>query len=305
MKCPKCDYLGFDTGNRCRNCGYDFSLIGNVTVTPARTTPNPDLDLPLADRDRLPSPTPAWADQIDRALTEPPTAPPIEHPQPPPSFRGEPALPLFSGPDDDEPLIKVPATPRPPLAVRRTPDTPRLRTVARSREIEPTLQFRDEPEAAPAPAAPPAPRRDVTYGPEDVSSIGPRLTAGAIDYSILLAIDAAVVYFTLRLAALTWSDWGQLPPIPMLVFLALIQFAYFAAFTAFGGQTIGKMAVGIRVVADDNHLLDPTRAAQRSLAGIVSVLTFGAGFVPAFIGGDRRTLHDRLAHTRVVALRTA
>ena len=27
MKCPKCHYLGFDTGDRCRNCGYDFSLL--------------------------------------------------------------------------------------------------------------------------------------------------------------------------------------------------------------------------------------------------------------------------------------
>ena len=27
MKCPKCDYLGFETGDRCKNCGYDFSLL--------------------------------------------------------------------------------------------------------------------------------------------------------------------------------------------------------------------------------------------------------------------------------------
>ena len=26
MKCPKCGYLGFETTERCRNCGYDFSL---------------------------------------------------------------------------------------------------------------------------------------------------------------------------------------------------------------------------------------------------------------------------------------
>ena len=26
MKCPKCEYLGFETGDRCKNCGYDFSL---------------------------------------------------------------------------------------------------------------------------------------------------------------------------------------------------------------------------------------------------------------------------------------
>ncbi len=26
MKCPKCGYLGFERVDRCRNCGYDFSL---------------------------------------------------------------------------------------------------------------------------------------------------------------------------------------------------------------------------------------------------------------------------------------
>ena len=26
MKCPKCGYLGFEDMERCRNCGYDFSL---------------------------------------------------------------------------------------------------------------------------------------------------------------------------------------------------------------------------------------------------------------------------------------
>src|ERR1700680_5077973 len=26
MKCPKCGYLGFERVERCRNCGYDFSL---------------------------------------------------------------------------------------------------------------------------------------------------------------------------------------------------------------------------------------------------------------------------------------
>lgn len=26
MRCPKCHYISFDSGERCRNCGYDFSL---------------------------------------------------------------------------------------------------------------------------------------------------------------------------------------------------------------------------------------------------------------------------------------
>jgi hypothetical protein len=30
-------------------------------------------------------------------------------------------------------------------------------------------------------------------------------------------------------------------------------------------------------------------------------VTLGLGFVPALVGADRRALHDRLAHTRVIA----
>ena len=41
MKCPKCNYLGFETGDRCRNCGYDFSLISHGDPQPL------DLDLEL------------------------------------------------------------------------------------------------------------------------------------------------------------------------------------------------------------------------------------------------------------------
>ena len=26
MKCPKCQYIGFDGHTRCRHCGYDLSL---------------------------------------------------------------------------------------------------------------------------------------------------------------------------------------------------------------------------------------------------------------------------------------
>ena len=54
--------------------------------------------------------------------------------------------------DSDEPLIKLPAAPRAPLAVRRTPETPRLRAVPRpvprpSRPIEssPSLDFVEDP----------------------------------------------------------------------------------------------------------------------------------------------------------------
>src|SRR5436853_159195 len=34
MKCPKCGYLGFETVDRCRNCGYEFSLTTAADLPP-------------------------------------------------------------------------------------------------------------------------------------------------------------------------------------------------------------------------------------------------------------------------------
>jgi uncharacterized RDD family membrane protein YckC len=90
--------------------------------------------------------------------------------------------------------------------------------------------------------------------------------------------------------------------VPLIAFLVLLKFAYFSAFTAFGGQTIGKMAARIRVIADDETSLQPSRAVQRTFAALGSVLTLGAGFAPALVGPGGRALHDRVARTRVVAL---
>src|SRR4029077_582454 len=48
VKCPKCDYLGFETGDRCKNCGYDFSLLSIADSDP------PDYDIYPAAVDDVP-----------------------------------------------------------------------------------------------------------------------------------------------------------------------------------------------------------------------------------------------------------
>ena len=131
-----------------------------------------------------------------------------------------------------------------------------------------------------------------------------RVVAAAIDLALLAAICVGVLYLTLRIANLTFNDVRVLPIVPMAAFLILLVAGYQIAFTTAGGQTIGKMAVGIRVVAE-NGTIDGSLAIRRTFAAILSLLPFGLGFLPALIGSDRRALHDRLTGTRVVGLPSA
>ena len=315
MKCPKCDYLGFETGNRCRNCGYDFSLLAPAESASPEYDIHPAAvdDVPVHVIDRMLE-THAGAasrdnfDAVDEAAVAQLTpATPFEE-----TTANVPELPLFNPPhhEDDEPLIKLPAAPRAPLAVRRTPDLPRLRAVLRSSPRPapaPVLQFLEEVAERPAPPA--ARQADpIERGRSGVITEQPgrsaaRVMAMLIDYSILLGIDAAVLYFTLRMAGLAMNEWRLLAVAPMFAFLGLLKMAYFYAFTAVGGQTVGKMAVGTCVVTDNGRPVDAARAMRRTSAGLVSFLLLGLGFVPALFG-DHRALHDRLAGTRVVRLRS-
>jgi uncharacterized RDD family membrane protein YckC len=181
-----------------------------------------------------------------------------------------------------------------------------------------TLEFADESSAeSPPPAVrteaiitpPPAESEpSETSEPSDstaAASLGSRTLAAAIDHAILFGIDVVVFYSTLRMTALATHEWRALPLLPLLAFLVLMKLAYFSAFTAIGGQTIGKMAAGIRVVADGDLSMDPARAIKRTLTGAVSLGSLGLGLIPALVSPDRRALHDRVAHTRVVDLPSA
>jgi uncharacterized RDD family membrane protein YckC len=305
MKCPKCDYLGFETGDRCRHCGYDFSLATRV--------PDPaDVSLRVSEEAPVAAVGDLW---IREQGTE---AAGIEDGGASVRVAAAGAYPLFPSirPGDDEPLIRVPREPRAPLAVRRPAELPRIRPTPRGvrvPESSPVLDFvgedlREAPAPSPAPVEPPRAARahaPVPTRKAGVSSLGRRALAAAVDHAILVGVDAVVLACTLRMTGLSLAEWTLLPQAPLVAFLAMIKVAYFSAFTAMGGQTIGKMAVGIRVVGDGSPRVEPARALRRTITGVVSLLPLGAGFLPALLGVERRTLHDRVAGTRVVDLPSA
>ncbi len=140
----------------------------------------------------------------------------------------------------------------------------------------------------------------VTASGETLAAPARRIFAGLIDVALLSALDLLVLYFTLRLLGLAASQVTELPLLPLVAFMLLLNVGYFIAFTAVGGQSIGKMALGIKVISQEESVVPIGRATLRTLAYFVSALPLGAGFLPGLLGADRLALHDRLAHTRVV-----
>jgi uncharacterized RDD family membrane protein YckC len=291
VKCPKCGYLGFDSGDRCRNCGYDFSLAAPPGVRAARHTPpvtpgaSPVRDSRLArgSRYRQASPTPG-DEGADRSLAALSEGAPVD-------------LPLFPG---DLPILPPP---RAPLAVRRSTPTPtriRPRTPTPQPEAIPLLAGEPAAEAQPRTAETPASggARAAEAAP-DAAPPGLRAAAAAIDLGLVAIVDAVVLHFTLALCGLTFNDLHLVPALPMAAFLMALNGGYIVLFTGTLGQTFGKMAASIEVVSDRRDRMDLRRAALRGAAMALSLLPAGLGWLAGLVG-DHRGLHDRLAGTRVV-----
>jgi len=133
-------------------------------------------------------------------------------------------------------------------------------------------------------------------------AISHRLGAAAFDGLLLGGIGAFVLWATLKVADASPSSLGTAALVPMGAFVAAVGVAYLLMFTAAGGQTVGKMLMGIRVVDDstpDGDRLTLGQAAGRAVLAPLSVAMLGLGWLPAVFGRGQ-ALHDRLVHTRVV-----
>lgn len=86
------------------------------------------------------------------------------------------------------------------------------------------------------------------------------------------------------------------------IFGTLIGAGYGIVFHWLWGQTLGKMALQIKVVSMDGGPLSFGQAVGRYFASILSALILGIGFMMAGIRSDKRALHDLLAGTRVERL---
>ena len=137
-------------------------------------------------------------------------------------------------------------------------------------------------------------------GALDYAGFGKRFGAKFIDTLLVYAVNFGIGMF----AAVVGGTDGS---VTLLAFALnmVIGFGYPIFFLGKWGKTLGKMAVGIQVVTPTGEPIGYGRAAGRVLAEIVTGFTFGIGYLMVLWDDEKRSLHDRIASTRVVHVHKA
>ncbi len=154
------------------------------------------------------------------------------------------------------------------------------------------------------PAAPPPPVWDAR--PPGTANTGYggfwiRVVAYIID-AILLSVASGIVgsVFGFNIFA---PDWDHFEPAANGISL-VIGWLYFALLeSSERGATVGKMAVGLRVVTDQGQRLSFMNATGRYFAKFISAIILCIGFIMIAFTDKKRGLHDMIAGTLVIKVR--
>ena len=136
-----------------------------------------------------------------------------------------------------------------------------------------------------------------TVGALDLATIGSRFGAKILDNIIMWVVQFAISF-------VVGAASGNDPTVVMIagIMNIFVGLGYAIFFLGWRGQTLGKMAVKIKVVNPDGSDISWGKAFGRCFAEILSGCTLSIGYIIAFWDAEKRTLHDRLAGTRVIRL---
>lgn len=128
-----------------------------------------------------------------------------------------------------------------------------------------------------------------------------RIKAGFIDLAILMPI------FFLQQGAYFGQTGKEIPSTISYEIAGLITttlwFAYFLImYVEYGGQTIGKRKVGIRVIMADGSKLTYGNALVRMIGEYVSSAVLFLGYFSIIWNKKKQGWHDRIAQTLVVKI---
>ncbi len=132
-----------------------------------------------------------------------------------------------------------------------------------------------------------------------------RVLAYAIDNFILNAVF--VILFQLGRVDIINNATSQQEAQTMVIFYVLIALAIYLGYQiisgAYGGQTFGKIIVGIRVIRQNGQPLRLSDATLRAFGYLLSNMSIWAGFLWALMDEKRQGWHDKIAKTLVIKIR--
>ncbi len=121
-----------------------------------------------------------------------------------------------------------------------------------------------------------------------------KLRAAAFGIDLLLIFLPLAIAWWASFRGLAWQIFQEDRRPPLFLFCVIFG-AYFLLSESFGGQSLGKMMLSLRVVEDDKYE-KPTglpHAATRLLLFVFGGALLGLGFLASFWDPKRRPWHDR------------
>ncbi|MEW6273272.1 MAG: RDD family protein [Thermodesulfobacteriota bacterium] len=152
-----------------------------------------------------------------------------------------------------------------------------------------------------APLATDAEERRAGFVRRAVALLADLVLLGLLDV-VLFALATSAVVTAERLSGARVGDAADLVAALLSAGSTTLTIGYFSVLHARSGQTLGKAALGIRVVGRDRQPIGIARSIVRTAGYGLSLLTLGAGFLLA-LAPSRRALHDLVAGTVVVRAR--
>jgi uncharacterized RDD family membrane protein YckC len=125
-----------------------------------------------------------------------------------------------------------------------------------------------------------------------------RLAANFVDSLIIMVLGIVLIAFTFPLLMSGGPESEDVSDLLTLILL-LVYAVYSAAMLAWTGQTVGKMALCLRVVGPDGEKPGFWRALLRESIGKWLSQIFYLGFLWMLWDRRQQTWHDRIARTFV------
>jgi uncharacterized RDD family membrane protein YckC len=125
-----------------------------------------------------------------------------------------------------------------------------------------------------------------------------RFWAYLLDLIVISSIGRLIVYPIFRAMDLSLIKDNMFAPISILS--AIIFYGYFVLMTKYMGQTLGKMAFGLKVIRMSGKPLDWSTVLFRELVGRFISATILVLYIVAAFTNKKQGIHDLFADTTVV-----